>query len=371
MESADFEQETAPGDRDTWVDRLAASRANERDASQGIATYQELDAAERARAQRDAYTVQRDRVYAVHGSQALCMDIYLPPEHNTLNGNTLVVFFHGGCWVAGTKEDAMAQLEPFLDLGMIVANVEYRTAQVGCAPAAIQDGCAALRWLLAQADELRIDPDRVIVAGVSSGAHLALMTGLLGPLPTCTFDDLAELSAAIQSGPRAHSHSHVRAIINWSGVTDVAALLSGPEARAYAAAWLGAGATERRARLVSPLYALRPGGPPVLTIHEINDPEVPISQALRLQDALTTAGVRHQFVGIPGTEHGAYWAPIRPDIRATLHEFLFDHNLVEFRRETDPGRDIVDMILERLEQKGLLSGKGSSWRRAGNQVPLA
>jgi acetyl esterase/lipase len=125
------------------------------------------------------------------------------------------------------------------------------------------------------------------------------------------------------SGPWTSPRPAVAVIINWYGITDVAEMLQGPNIRSYAISWLGSLPNrEELAKRVSPLTYVRAGVPPVLTIHGDADPLVPHSEAVRLHEALTKAGVKNQLLTIPGGGHGDFTA--EQDIKAfeTIHAFL-------------------------------------------------
>lgn len=69
--------------------------------------------------------------------------------------------------------------------GVAVAMVDFRNAltpssveEVAPFPAGLNDCVSGLRWLVANASDLGIDADRVIVAGESGGGNLTLATGL-------------------------------------------------------------------------------------------------------------------------------------------------------------------------------------------------
>ena len=118
------------------------------------------------------------------------------------------------------------------------------------------------------------------------------------------------------------------AIINWYGITDVADLLDSANRKAYAVAWLSSMPNrEEIARRVSPLSYVRPGLPPILTIHGDADPTVPYQHALRLQDALAKADVPHQLLTIPGGKHGGFTPEERTRIFVTIREFLAKNGL--------------------------------------------
>ena len=60
------------------------------------------------------------------------------------------------------------------------------------------------------------------------------------------------------------------------------------------------------ARSVSPLTYVRPGLPPVLTIHGDKDDVVPYTQATRLHEALDKARVANKLVTVTGGGHGRF-----------------------------------------------------------------
>ena len=69
--------------------------------------------------------------------------------------------------------------------GVAVAMVDFRNAvspssveDVAPFPAGLNDCVSGLKWVVANADKLRIDPARVVVAGESGGGNLTLATGL-------------------------------------------------------------------------------------------------------------------------------------------------------------------------------------------------
>jgi acetyl esterase len=57
--------------------------------------------------------------------------------------------------------------------GCLVVNVDYRLAPEHRFPAAYDDAFSVVRWLSANAAEVRGDPARMVVGGESSGANLA------------------------------------------------------------------------------------------------------------------------------------------------------------------------------------------------------
>jgi acetyl esterase/lipase len=92
----------------------------------------------------------------------------------------VLVWFHGGGQVLGyAAQDDPILKHLVLEVGCIVASVEYRLAPEAPAPAAAEDGLLAYRWLRSQATALGIDAARVALAGQSGGGGIAAATALM------------------------------------------------------------------------------------------------------------------------------------------------------------------------------------------------
>ncbi|MFE2771530.1 alpha/beta hydrolase [Microbacterium resistens] len=86
----------------------------------------------------------------------------------------VVVWFHGGGFVLGDAAESLPFLETVVRAsGSIAASVQYRRSPESVFPAAIEDGVAAVRGLVRDAERLGIDPDRIAIGGQSAGGALA------------------------------------------------------------------------------------------------------------------------------------------------------------------------------------------------------
>ena len=243
------------------------------------------------------------------------LDIY--SRRGATTPQPTVVYFHGGFWAAGAKEGSLMSLIPWMEMGWNVVNVEYRLARVAPAPAAVEDGLCALRFLAAQAKTYNIDVNRLVVTGESAGGHLTLTSAMI---PESS--GLARQCAGTTPVPR------VAAAINWFGITDVGDVIEGPNAANLAVTWLGSLPDRMEvAKRVSPLTHVRAGLPPVFTIHGDKDRLVPYAHAVRLHDALTKAGVANQLLTVPEGGHGGFTPEERTKIFTTIREFLTTHGL--------------------------------------------
>jgi acetyl esterase/lipase len=259
----------------------------------GCAAAQQPDAATWAARAAGQYNVIPNITYLAENNVELKLDIFR--RKDTRTPQPTMISIHGGGWTGGTRDGLLFLIMPWFEMGYNVINVDYRMAHVSTAPAAVEDCLCALRWVGAHAQTYGIDVNKLVLNGDSAGGHLSLTTGMI--------PESAGLDRECPGGPMPK----VAAIVNWYGITDVNDLLEGPNQRSYAVTWLGSAPDrEEIAKRVSPLTYVRPGLPPILTIHGDADPTVPYTQALRLQDALEKAGVPHQLVTVPGGKHGNF-----------------------------------------------------------------
>lgn len=270
---------------------------------------------------QNQYQVQANVTYLTASGMDVKLDVYRRRDVTT--PQPTMVFYHGGGWIGGTKESSFMSVMPWLEMGWNVVNVEYRMARVAQAPAAAEDAQCALRYVVSQAKTYNIDTARIVVSGESAGGHLALLVGMAPPSAGFT-------SPCAAGGFAGNDVSvpKVAAIINWYGITDVAEMLSGPNARSYAVQWIGATTgREAVARAVSPLTYVRADLPPVLSIQGDADPIVPYSQNVRFRDAMVKAGAKAELFTVASGGHGNFNPDERVKIYAKIREFLAANGL--------------------------------------------
>lgn len=262
------------------------------------------------------YQVTPNVTYLVASGQELKLDVY--QRRDMPSPNHTVVFFHGGFWVGGAKENSILSLLPWMEMGWNVVNVEYRLGRVAKAPAALEDAFCAMRFVNAQAKTYNIDTNRIVVTGESAGGHLALSMGIV-PADAEGFDRAC-------AGPTPLPK--VAAVVNWYGVTDVGDVIEGKNRANAAMQWFGSMPDRMElAKRLSPLTYVRAGLPPILTVHGDADTTVPYDEAVRLHSALAKAGVPNQLLTIPAGKHGQFTPEERARIYVTVHEFLKKHGL--------------------------------------------
>ncbi len=114
----------------------------------------------------------------------------------------LVIYIHGGGFVAGNKTVAPAVLKLYLDAGISVAAIHYRfvDGKDVIFPVPQHDGARALQFLRSKAREWNIDPKRVACFGGSAGAGISMWIGFHEDLADPKSDDpIRRVSTRIQA----------------------------------------------------------------------------------------------------------------------------------------------------------------------------
>jgi acetyl esterase len=101
------------------------------------------------------------------------LDIFFP-ESSQLQGEKLplVIWVHGGGWVAGSKKDVQNYCKIIAHQGYLVVSVEYTLAPKSTYPKPLQQVMNAIQYLNQNQDNYPIDVDRMFLAGDSAGAQI-------------------------------------------------------------------------------------------------------------------------------------------------------------------------------------------------------
>lgn len=126
----------------------------------------------------EGYSVTRDIAYGPLARHRL--DRYEPEAPaagnampgNVMPGNVMVVFFYGGGWDSGSKEDYVFAAQAFAAAGLRVVVPDYRLYPQVVYPAFLEDSAAAVAWARKHHD------GPLFLVGHSAGAYNAVMLTL-------------------------------------------------------------------------------------------------------------------------------------------------------------------------------------------------
>jgi acetyl esterase/lipase len=122
----------------------------------------------------------------------------------------VLYYLHGGGFFCNDHRTGLDQLLDTAErFGATLVSVGYRLAPEHPYPAQIDDAYAGLLWAASHADELGVDPERIVVVGISAGGGLSAALALtvrdkggprlLGQLLMCPMlDDRNDSASAVQ-----------------------------------------------------------------------------------------------------------------------------------------------------------------------------
>lgn len=165
----------------------------------------------------------------------LMMDIY-QPIGDQLEDRPLVILAFGGSFISGARQDIDWLCEAYARKGYVAATVDYRIYDGPLFPIpdstvfqaavinAFSDIKASIRYMRSTVDDgnpYRIDPDHIIIGGISAGAiacaHVAVLDSL-DNIPSNLQDIIADAGGFEgNSGDNLEYSSEVTAYINYSG----------------------------------------------------------------------------------------------------------------------------------------------------------
>mgnify|MGYP002639481488 CR=1 FL=1 len=216
--------------------------------------------------------------------ETLELDLY-EPENDPDPLRAVVIWVHGGTFTSGDKSDLILLGEDFASRGYVLVTPNYRLKRPSGGqtldPAyGASDVASCVRWLRANAVTYRIDPDRIMLGGSSSGGINVLAAG---------YDDLV---VGLNMNHWGYS-SDVQAVVECSG------------------------------KLLR-LDQMEAGDPPFLIVHGLLDPVIPICNAVDLVDRADAMRITTEQLIFPNAGHAVLNSHY-PIIIPTSIDFFYRH----------------------------------------------
>jgi acetyl esterase/lipase len=176
-------------------------------------------------------------------TQKLYLDVYQPKGDPAVQ-RPLILYFHGGAFVAGDKllPEAVYFCTEMAKRGYVCASVQYRlgaanpldkTDMIRAVIRALQDARGAVQYMrktAQQGNPFRIDPTRIYAAGYSAGAITALHLAYLDKMSE--FQQLADSSVLLSMGGLTSATGNfgnisykVQGVITYSGALGKASFI--------------------------------------------------------------------------------------------------------------------------------------------------
>jgi acetyl esterase/lipase len=238
----------------------------------------------------DDITVLYNLRYRESAAKSWVLDLAMPKDSKA-KLRPVIVVIHGGGWLEGDKSSFSTpenrppgNIIDFAKLGFVAATINYRLSKDAAFPAALDDCKCAVRWLRANAEKYRINPDAIGAWGNSAGGHLALMLGMVNDDPQRTDD-----------GPYREQSSRVQAVVSDSGPIDLLYQHEHNQIRTAIEQFMAGPPNDSRANFyksASPINHISARTPPLMLIYGEADTQVGAETADRFVDALRLAGVK-------------------------------------------------------------------------------
>lgn len=251
-----------------------------------------------------------DLEYGKGADQALTLHLAMPEKLD--KPAPCIVVIHGGAWRAGNKSQHIAQIFDFAKQGYVSVSVGYRFCPKYRFPAQVEDVKCAVRFLRANAEKYHIDPERFGAVGFSAGAHLSMMLGTMGK------DDGLE-----GDGGNPDQSSKVQAVVAFFGPTDFNADDLSAVSVGLLSDFVGSTKEEDKGerKRASPITYVTKDDAPLLIFQGTKDPLVPHTQAYKMTDVMTAAGVPGRVELLLGAGHGWGGKEIQRSFAQTLEFF--------------------------------------------------
>lgn len=232
------------------------------------------------------YDLAKDQSYGNEPRQRV--DVYLPTAKTA--DAPIVVFFYGGGWRDGSKDDYEFVASSLAREGIAVFIPDYRLYPSVVFPVFVQDGAKAVAWVLESADDYGLEAKQVYLMGHSAGAHIAALLAT-----DFRYLETEGVGSASLAG-----------LIGLSGPYDFLPLELDRLRRIF---------PEAIRQDSQPVNFVSAKSPPTLLIHGGDDEVVLKENSVSLAMQLETAGVPAEHIIYKGVGHARVVAALAPPLK--------------------------------------------------------
>lgn len=209
-----------------------------------------------------------------HGQK---LDVWRP-EGKSARPRPVLIFWYGGGWVKGKREEYGFAGRAYAQRGFVVVVADYRKVPDVRFPAFVQDGAQAVKWVRDNIGRYDGDPNRVALAGHSAGAYSVAMIALDKRWLQAEGVDPGIVKAGVGlSGPYDFYPFTGRAVEAMEGAADP--------------------------MMTQPITFARRDAPPLLLVTSSKDTVVRPRNAVNLTRKLQGLGAPVEYADYPGLSH--------------------------------------------------------------------
>ena len=287
--------------------------------------------------------------------RVLLCNLWQPPDGVAASG-IAVVYLHGGGYAVFDKDLLSRRLFAHLAAqGHVIVDVAYRLYPECDVPGMAADTLRAVAWVRQHATEFGVDPDRIVLAGGSAGAHLGLLAAYGHDSPAITPSELVGTDLRVQGAVSYYGQVGLDSMYwhtsqdkttrtddpepDWSAPPSrMLTRLFGDTAARMRLQFLTFGgsaipltggapdAVPERYAEASALTYVDADCPPTLLMHGTHDEMAPVTAVRKLQARLEQVGAPVTAVYLPHTDHmfdaGTKWSPAARVALYALERFL-------------------------------------------------
>ncbi|SEH52786.1 Acetyl esterase/lipase [Mycolicibacterium rutilum] len=239
-----------------------------------------------------------EEVYSSFDGKPLSLNIHRPPGGD--RPAPVLVFVHGGGWVAGDRGAHSDDLRWFADRGWLTISVGYSLSSPSRHLWDVLHGqiACALTWVGDNAARYGGDAQRLSLTGDSAGGNLAINVAYLRAA-----DRLR--SSCGGAVPAVAAVSALYPAVDPAALYDNDYPVTGPRARAMAAAYTGGSPDQypQRYRSIASATHISAAAPPTLIVLPESDHLVPPAETVTFVDQAHAVGVQTQLVTVPFADH--------------------------------------------------------------------
>lgn len=268
--------------------------------------------------EKKAYKEFRDIYFGCDANQVI--DLALP--NNAGDEVSLFVYIHGGAWIAGDEDDGWEIVKYCAgDLKLAAASLNYRFLSEGgsvhCGDM-LDDITAGIKTAVDKALEQGIKIKNVAIGGTSAGGHLTLLYAYSradeSPVPIkFVYDEVGPSDFSgrtfIDACTGMDRNTALLILSELSGVTVTDENIE-------------TDAVQCALKAISPVTYVNASSVPTVMAYGMKDVLVTYENALSLDNALTAAGVTHDFFTFPNSGHNL---DSDADVRKAFNDKLLEY----------------------------------------------